>query len=101
MPLETKMKRIRVLLLTSSVIGTVISVIAQVHSDTEDESSAIPVIVRRRPSSDFYTILQQSTTQDLRCDVNNATYLVKENQCISDNHLFSGNFNINYTADQL
>ena len=87
-----KMKSIRVYLWASFVVGAVLSVIAQVHS--EDETTAIPVVtVLRRPSLDFYHILQGNKTdsEQMRCDAENATYLVKENQCINNHYLFNGN----------
>ena len=83
------MKSISVVLWTSFAVGAVLSVIAQVHS--QDNSSAIPVVIRRRPSLDSYTILQANKSEDVVCDVNNATYLVKENQCINNRYLFNGN----------
>ena len=63
----------------------------QVHSEVE--LSAIPVIIRRRASADIYTILlfQQNVTEDKLCPTDNATYLVKERQCINNQNLFNGN----------
>ena len=87
--LQKMMKSIRVFLQASFAIGAVLSAITQVYS--EDESSAIPVVVRRRKIQDLYTILQQNNTEDTRCDVDNATYLVNENQCINNHYLFNGN----------
>ena len=85
-----KMKGIRVFLWASFAVGAVLSVIAQVHS--VDTSRIIPVVVRRRSSLDIYTILQGNRTEvDNRCDVDNATYLVKENQCIDNQYLSNGN----------
>ena len=85
------MKSTRVFLWASFAVVAVLSVIAQVHS--EDDSCAIPVAVTRRPSLDFHTLFQGNNTgsTNINCDVNNATYLVKENQCINNQHLFSGN----------
>ena len=83
-----KMKSIRVFLWASFAVGAVLSVIAQVHSEVE--SSAIPVAVRRR-SFDFHIILQEDNTgsTNINCNVDNATYLVEENQCINNQHLFN------------
>ena len=89
-----KMKSIRVILWASFAVGAVLSVIAQVHS--EDESSAtLVVLVSRRKMFDMYTILQQNNTElmSLNCDNENATYVVKEDQCISNHQLFNGNLN--------
>ena len=86
------MKSVRIFLWASFAVGTVLSVIAQVHC--VDTSRAAPVIVRRRSSLDIYTVLQGNRTElDNRCNVNNATYLVKENQCINNQHLYNGNEN--------
>ena len=84
------MKSIRVFLWASFAVGAVLSVIAQVHSEVE--SSATPVTVNRR-SIDFRIILQEDDTEptNIICDVDNATYLVEENQCINNQHLFDGN----------
>ena len=87
------MKCIRVFLWTSFAVGAVLSVIAQVHS--EDKSSAtLVVLVSRRIQSDMYTILQQNGTElmPFNCDNDNATYVVKEDQCISNHQLFNGNY---------
>ena len=87
----------RVSLWASFAVGAVLSVIAQVHS--EDKSSAIPVAVTRRSSLDIRIIyiLQGnytgSTNNIINCDVENATYLVKENECINDQYLFNSNKN--------
>ena len=85
-----KMKSVRVFLWASFAVGIVLSVIAQVHS--VDTSRAIPVVVWRRTSLDIYTILQGNNTgSNNNCDVDSATYLVEENQCINNQHLFNGN----------
>ena len=83
------MKSIRVFLWASFAIGTVLSVIVQVGSEVE--STAIPVAVNRR-SLDFRIILQEDDTGSthINCDNDNATYLVKENQCINNQHLYNG-----------
>ena len=84
------MKSVRVFLWASFAVGAVLSVIAQVHSI--DTARTIPVIVRRRPSLDIYTVLQgNSTGSNINCDIDSATYLVEENQCINNQHLFNGN----------
>jgi hemin uptake protein HemP len=84
------MKSIRFFLWANFAIGAVLSVIAQVHS--EDYSSAIPTAVTRRVSLDFHTILQGNNTgfTNINCDVDNATYLVEDNQCINNQYLFNG-----------
>ena len=85
----------RVSLWASFAVGAVLSVIAQVHSEVE--SSAIPVAVIRRSSLDIRIIyiLQGNYTgsTNINCDVENATYLVKENECINDRYLFNSNKN--------
>ena len=83
------MKSIRVFLWASFAIGAVLSVITQVRS--EESSSAIPVAVNRR-LLDFRTLLQENNTgsTNINCDVDNATYLVEENQCINNRYLFNG-----------
>jgi hypothetical protein len=91
------MKSIRVSLWASFAVGAVLSVLAQVHS--VDNSNAIPVAVTRRPSLDIYTILQGNRTGFNTCDVDNATYLVKENQCINDRYLSNGNEKCMYYID--
>ena len=79
-----KMKGIRVFLWASFAVGAVLSVIAQVHSEVD-----IPVATSRRSLDiKFY---QGNNTRFATCDVDNATYLVKENQCINNQHLFNGN----------
>ena len=77
-----------------TVIVIVLLMIAQVQSEVE--SSAIPVIIRRRPSADIYTILlfQQNRIEDRLCPTDNATYLVKERQCINNQNLFDGNLTL-------
>ena len=83
------MKSIRFYLWTS-LVGAVVSVIAQVHS--EDGQSATPaVVVWRRYSLDIYAILQGNRTELFGCDEENVTYLVKENQCLTNHYLFNGN----------
>ena len=84
------MKSIRVFLWASFAVGAVLSVIAQVHSEVE--STATPVAVNRR-SLDFRIILQANNTgsTNINCDDDNATYLVDENQCINNQHLYNGN----------
>ena len=85
------MKRMRVSLQAGFAVGAVLSVIAQVHSEVE--SSATPVTVNRR-SIDVRTLLIQENnigSTSINCDVDNATYLVEENQCINNQHLFDGN----------
>ena len=85
------MKRMRVSLQASFVVGAVLSVIAQaLHS--EDYFNATPVAVNRR-SLDVRIILQEDNTRssNINCNDDNATYLVKENQCINNQHLFDGN----------
>ena len=87
-----KMNSIRLLLWASFAIGAVLSsVIAQVQS--EDDSSAIPVDISRRSSGDIisYTTLQQNKTEVVNCLVDNATYLVKERQCVNNHYLVNGN----------
>jgi hypothetical protein len=86
------MNSIRVFLWANFAVGAVLSVIAQVHN-----SSAIPVAVSRRPSLDVLTILQGNNTGSttINCHVDNATYLVKENECINNQYLFNGNEKIN------
>ena len=79
----------RVFLWASFAIGVVLSVITQVHS--EAASISVPVTVTRRLSLDTYTILQGNGTGRLVCNVDNPTYLVKENRCINNEHLFNGN----------
>ena len=75
------MKSIGVFLWASLAIGTVLSVVAQVHSDATPA-----VLIRRRKPGDMYgTTLSQQT-----CNDDNATYLVQENHCISNHHLFNG-----------
>ena len=73
----------------SFAIGAVLSVLAHVQS--QDASTSVPVTVSRRPSLDTYTILQGNRTYGRVCNVDNATYLVKEKRCINDEHLFNGN----------
>ena len=82
------MKSVRIFLWASFAV---LSVIAQVHSI--DAARAIPVIVRRRTSLDIYTVLQgnRNTGSNINCDIDSATYLVEENQCINNQHLFNGN----------
>ena len=84
------MKSIRVFLWASFAVGAVLSVITQVHSEVE--SSAIPVTINRR-SIDVRTLLQGNNTgpTHINCDIDNATYLVEENWCINNQHLFDGN----------
>ena len=84
------MKSIRVCLWMSFAVGAVLSaVIAQVYS--EDNSSAILILVNRRPSLDIYTMLHWGNeTKHMICP-NNGTYLVKENLCINNQYLFNGN----------
>ena len=85
------MKRMRVSLQAGFAVGAVLSVIAQVHSEVE--SSATPVAVNRR-SFDVHTLLQGNNTGPthiISCYVDNATYLVEENQCINNQHLLHGN----------
>jgi hypothetical protein len=82
------MKNIRVFLWASFAIGAVLSVIAQVHSEDNSRLGAIPVAVSRRASLDIYITLLGN---GIACDVDNATYLVKENQCINNQYLLNGN----------
>jgi hypothetical protein len=84
------MKSIGVFLWASLAVGAVLSVIAEAHT-----SSAIPVAVSRRPSFDVLTILQGNNTgsNTINCHPDNATYLVKENECINNQYLFNGNEN--------
>ena len=79
------MKSIRVFVWASFAIGAVLSV----HS--EDYFSAIPVAVNRRSSIDIYLKLQGNKTLHGQCNVNNATYLVEDNQCVDNQYLFNGN----------
>ena len=78
-----------------TAVVIILSMIVQVHS--EMESSAIPMIIRRRISANVYTIIlfQQNITEHRLCP-GNATYLAKERQCYSiDNHnLFDGNLQL-------
>ena len=86
------MNGISVFLWASFAVGAVLSVITQVHSEVE--SSAIPVALNRR-SIDVRILLQEDNTvtgsTNIICDDDNATYLVEENQCINNQHLFNGN----------
>ena len=82
------MKSIRFYLWTS-LVGVVVSVLAQVHS--EDGQSATPAVVVWRRYFDIYIILQGNRTEQFRCDDENVTYLVKENQCFTNHYLFNGN----------
>ena len=88
---KMKSDRVQGFLWANFAVGTVLSVIAQVHSI--DTARAIPVVVRRRPSLDIYTVLQgnNTITGSNNCDFDSATYLVEENQCIKNQHLFNGN----------
>ena len=88
----------RVSLQASFTVGAVLSVIAQVRIHSEDESSAIPVAISRRSSLDILTIIyifqgNYTGSTNINCDVKNATYLVKENECINDQYLFNSNKN--------
>ena len=86
------MKSVGVFLWASFAVGAVLSVIAQVHSEVE--STAIPVVVSRRSSLDIKLYQGNNNIYSNICDVaNNATYLVKENQCINNQYLFNGNEN--------
>lgn len=69
----------------------VLSGMLMVHN--KEDSRATPVFVRRRSFQDIYTRLlnQQNITEDAVCNVDNGTYLVTENQCISNHYLFKGN----------
>ena len=73
----------------SFAVGAVLSVIVKVHSEVE--STAIPVAVRRRTLRDIFIALQGNKTNYFYCNFANATYLVKENQCINNQYLFNGN----------
>ena len=86
------MKGIRVFLWASFAVGAVLSVVVQVHSEVESSTIPVAVIINRR-SFDVQTLLQGNNTgpTHINCDVDNATYLVEENQCINNQHLFNGN----------
>ena len=91
------MKNIRFYLLASFAIGIELSgLMIHMHS-----SRATPVVICRRSFEDIYTILQQDKTDIRRCPVDNATYLVKERQCIDNHYLFNGNMIVLCDTDEL
>ena len=50
----------------------------------------IAVLIRRRVSSDHYSLQHDNRLSDERCSDGNNTYLVIDNQCINNQQLLDG-----------
>ena len=81
----------RVSVLASVSITSLIILLLTIFNISEVNSHReIAVFVRRRDSSDYYSLQHDNRSSDERCTDGNNTYLVIENQCINNQQLLDG-----------
>ena len=85
-----KMSRVSYNTVLASVSISLILLLTIFNISEVKSHREIAVFVRRRYSSDHYSLQHDNRSLDKRCSDGNNTYLVIENQCINSKQLLDG-----------